>query len=164
MVSPKQFVESPCGLLTPTVSIDTVGQECLFFVTARPTHKELTAKIKAARAALAAGDVAAAAPSKLAANFSELNCYSAEEQKEAIHAALSEVAPRHYVGSSPPARSFEQTTLNLELFIFIWDSPYFKARMYLKFCLTGSDEFEDVALYMHSLHLNRPKVAGRKKK
>lgn len=117
----------------------------------RPSHKELTGKLRAALSALEADNYAPVDPTKLADNYYKLRLFTASEQKDALRAALSEIDSADYDGSRPPQKSYERGPVeDEELFAFSWDSLYFKRRMYLKFCLVGDGH--QAALYIVSLH------------
>jgi hypothetical protein len=77
--------------LTGPVSIDTINQDGNEPPHIRPSHKELTNKIIAARRILVEKGFYPAEPTKLAVDFRALDLYSTEEQMEALHAALDEI-------------------------------------------------------------------------
>jgi len=123
----------------------------------RPSHKELAGKLTTALGLLESGRWAPANPSKLHANFVEMDLYR-EEQWSALRDAIIELKPEHYCGARPPQRSYEQTTRGAEMFAFSWDSKRFASRMYLKVALAGYGGSR--ALYVYSFHPSRGKVAG----
>lgn len=132
----------------------------------RPSHKELTGKLRKARELLAnTSDLYVAADaSKLSVNFASLGLYSEEEQCEALRAAFSEVNAANYSGKRPPERSFLSQLRDEELFTFAWTSEFFGKKMYLKFAICDSKEFEEENLVIFSLHEDQPhrKVARKK--
>jgi len=126
-------------------------------VNTRPSHKELTRKLREASALLASSGFLATDIIKLGNDFQALKCYTSEEQRDALGAAFSEVTAKNYRGQSPPDKSFEEATRGSDMFTFVWTSAYFKQKMYLKFCLQESDEYEETDLYIFSLHIDSPK-------
>jgi hypothetical protein len=121
--------------------------------TKRPSHLELTRKLRAAGRLLDSGCWAPADPSKLAANFDDLGLFLAEEQAAALRAVVAEVRPEDYVGGRPPERSYERMTPGVEMFAFGWHSTYFGRPMYFKFSIGGSGTSR--RLYVYSLHPSR---------
>jgi hypothetical protein len=132
----------------------------------RPSHKELTGKLRQARELLASPSdgYIAAELAKLAANFYDLGLFSKEAQDEALRAAFSEVTAKQYSGKRPPERAFECAVRDEEIFTFVWQSPFFKKKMYLKFCFHDSSEFEGHQLYIFSLHEDQPHRSAARKK
>lgn len=122
-------------------------------VDARPTHKELTRKIRIATELLINKGFYPAELIKLDANFRCLNLFTYDEQFDALRAALREICATHYKGVRPPAKSYEPKTLEDDLFSFAWESDYFGEMMYFKFCLHQSGD--DLDLYVFSLHKDR---------
>src|SRR5258708_7918741 len=104
----------------------------------RPSHKELNGKLEQARRLLGSFGYTPVDPLKLGADFYDWELFSADEQMEALERALAEVTAAHYRGISPPAKAFERIVMNEERFVFIWTSPTFEKKMYLKFCLPKS--------------------------
>jgi len=106
----------------------------------------------------------AADAAKLLDNFSSLGLYSEEEQCDGLRAALSEVNAKNYTGRRPPERSFLSSLKDEELFTFVWNSAYFGKKMYPKFAICDSEEFEGESLVIFSLHEDEPhrKVARKK--
>jgi hypothetical protein len=94
--------------------------------------------------------------SKLSPDFSELDLFEEEEQREAIAYALQEVKPKDYQGRHPPEVSFEHCIAGEEMFPFIWESVFFKKRMYLKFCIPKCDQPDKEQFWLFSLHIDRP--------
>jgi hypothetical protein len=104
-------------------------------VHSRPSHRELTNKLKRARELLASfsDGYLPAEPIKLAENFYGLGLFSGDEQLEGLRAAFSEVNSKHYSGRRPPERAFECAVRDEEIFTFVWHSEFFERKMYLKF-------------------------------
>ena len=132
----------------------------------RPSHKELTSKLRQAREFLASPSdgYIAADLAKLASNFYDLELFSKEAQDEGLRAAFSEVTARQYSGKRPPERAFVCAVKDEEIFTFVWQSSFFKKKMYLKFCLHDSSEFEGEQLCIFSLHEDQPHRSIARKK
>jgi hypothetical protein len=129
----------------------------------RPSHRELTGKIRLASKILAAYGFLAVDPAKLGNDFYNLKCFSLEAHSEALNVAFSEITARDYKGKRPPETSFEEAVHGREFFTFIWASAHFKQKMYLKFCFQESDEYEGVSLYVFSLHIDCPRPPRSRK-
>lgn len=129
----------------------------------RPSYRELTKKLREAQKILASDGYLPVDPVKLAGDFAELSLYSTKEQLDGLKAALSEVTARQYRGKHPPDQSFEAVVKGREIFLFIWDSAYFRRRMYLKFCFQESVDFEETHLYVFSMHPNQPERRKKRK-
>jgi hypothetical protein len=112
----------------------------------RPSHAETLGKILKARQKVAADDWLAADLAKLLPEFHDLDCWTLDEQTEALGTALGEVGPEHYAGSRPPQKSYERICKGAELFAFAWESAHFGRRMYLKIC------FVKDTVYIVSFH------------
>ena len=126
----------------------------------RPSEKELWKKINLARTILSEDGFRPVSPQKLAANFTDLNLFSTEEQVEALDAALQEITPQDYSGARPPEKSYESGVRDDELFAFAWTSQYFRRRMYFKFCI--HKEGDSRTLYVASLHKEKIEKRNRK--
>ena len=125
----------------------------------RPSHRELAGKHRTATQLVDLDRWAAANPVKLAADFRDLDLFLADEQQSALRESLAELAPEHYRGGRPPARSYEPKTKGAEMFAFSWSSRRFGRKMYLKFAVVG--ETGDQMLYVYSLHVSREKEGKR---
>lgn len=126
----------------------------------RPSHKELSNKIKECKALVAVGKWLPADPVKLKANLDELEevfgveTALREDQTNILMAALREITPEHYSGPRPPARSYEPAAYNKELLGFRWTSTFFHGQeMYFKFCVTGAENTR--AAFVFSIHPHR---------
>jgi hypothetical protein len=117
----------------------------------RPSEKELWKKINDARTIFSAVGFRPVSPLKLAANFSELNLFSGQEQTDALRVALQEITPPDYSGARPPEKSYESAVRDDDLFAFARTSKYFRRRMYFKFCIHKEDEGVGI-VYIASLH------------
>ena len=125
------------------VSIDTI-----IAMVERPSHRELSSKLKEARAAVERGAIGVINSGALAEDAIELG-YLVEELQEVLLEILGEVKPGDYAGSRPPPRSYERETRDLELFAFSWMSRRFGCRVYLKFAL------KEGTFWLVSLHVDR---------
>lgn len=127
----------------------------------RPTHKELSNKLRDCAELIASGQWLPCDPAKLKANFDELEklfgveTTLAEDQTEILFGALKEITPDHYSGARPPPQSYERVIRGKELLAFRWRSGYFKNKeMYFKFCVSGSETSKRA--YVCSIHPHRP--------
>ena len=123
----------------------------------RPSHKELTGKLKAARRLLGARRWAAAAEDKLWADFHEMDLVLKEDQEYALAAALREMQPEDYCGSQPPERSYEPAAKGSEMFAFSWVSHYFGKPMYFKYSIVESGSAQQLFVYSFHTHRRRGK-------
>jgi hypothetical protein len=101
----------------------------------RPSHREISAKIKAAKEAIERGKFSPADFKKAAADLEKLDLWGKEEMRKTFFESLTEITPNDYEGQRPPAKSMEKKVFNEEMFAFCWDSKRFLKRMYLKFCM-----------------------------
>ncbi len=100
-------------------------------------------------------------PGKLRANIEELeevfgiDLTLEGDMERLLLSVLQELKPDDYVGNRPPEKSYEEKTLNQELFEFRWVSYCFSnSTMYFKFSICGGAP-EQKRLYIYSLHPNR---------
>jgi hypothetical protein len=121
----------------------------------RPSHKELSGKLKEAQKALGDQDGLFAEIEKAFGELNELEIGDAEEVWSLIRLLLCEIGPTDYEGSHPPQKSYEKAILGEELFAFAWHSSCLSRRMYLKFALKSG------RFYYVSLHKERPKKGGK---
>ena len=126
----------------------------------RPTHRELTKRLKECLSLVTARKWLPAEPDKLKANFDEMEDLLGiettlqEDQTQILLGALGEITPEHYTGLRPPPRSYEQAILGKELFAFQWKSTCFGGlQMYFKFCVKGDGENQRV--FICSVHESR---------
>jgi len=124
------------------VSIDTIMSMT------RPTHKELTNKIRLAKkTVLDNNKIAILEPQIVAADALDLG-YLFEEISNVLSSILDEITPSDYVGQKPPQRSYEMEIQGSELFAFRWKSKLFGCESYFKFTIKG-DIFWLVSLHRH---------------
>lgn len=117
----------------------------------RPTHKELSIKLKQAWTFLQNDQVFIINQAALAADALELD-YSIEfELLEVLNELLERTTPDHYSGSRPPQRSYEDEIIGLDLFAFVVEIDRFDDPVYYKFSISQD------ALWLVSLHRDRKK-------
>src|SRR5688572_6840547 len=117
----------------------------------RPSIREVELKLKAARKCLAQGNrFFGPCVKKLVSEFAALNIGDSSEIWPLLAILMEEISPAHYAGTHPPMKTLD-TSLNSELFVFVWESKTMKQFMYVKF-VVKNDIF-----YYFSLHKsNRP--------
>ncbi len=120
----------------------------------RPSYSEISRKIKQAKESLASDKLLILKPIVIASDALDLG-YSFEGIRAVMSDLLGEIAPRNYVGQSPPQRSYEDEIFQSELFAFEWESRRLGCKTYLKF------SFKDDHLWLVSLHENRVDRKGR---
>ena len=102
----------------------------------RPTHKELTRKIKQAVEAVSEGRICILDPEVIAADAIELG-YRISDLSDLLIDALSALLPKDYIGHQPPEKSYEVGIKGAELFVFKACSKILGCDVYLKFVLKG---------------------------
>lgn len=112
---------------------------------ARPTHKELTGKLKIALQCVHANRIFLVEPAVIAADAIELD-YSLRELQAVLLDLLNCTGPEHYAGNRPPAKSYETCIKSLELWAFSVTCPRFAPCIYYKFAL-HNDGFFLVSLH-----------------
>src|SRR4030042_4599418 len=111
----------------------------------RPTHKELTRKIKQAIEAASEDRICILDQEILARDALELG-YRISDLSDILIDVLSAISPKDYVGHQPPAKSYEDRIKGTDLFAFKTYSQILGCDVYLKFVLKG--EF----IWIVSLH------------
>lgn len=115
----------------------------------RPTHKELSNKLKQACTFVQKGQVNIINQTALAADALELD-YSIEfELLEVLNELLEKTKPTDYSGSRPPKRSYEDEISGLDLFAFVVEINRFEETVYYKFSISQD------AIWLVSLHIDR---------
>lgn len=113
----------------------------------RPTHKELSNKLRKAKELLATGSIEILEPQVILADSLELGYSFQFEFKAIVEEILALADPNNYAGSRPPQRSYENQIKGAELFAFAFQSPLLDNKdVYFKFAL-----YQDV-LVVISLH------------
>jgi hypothetical protein len=125
------------------VSIDTISM-------IRPSHKEISGKIKEAKEAAAKQRIFIVEPMSFAADALELD-YPVESISKLILILLDEIKPGYYAGHRPPQRSYENCIKGADLFSFQWKSNVLNVEIYFKFALREDN------LWLVSLHKSRKK-------
>jgi hypothetical protein len=115
----------------------------------RPTHKELTNKLRQALSNIENGRVLLLNQVALALDALELNYVIESELKDVLNDLLEKATPTNYTGRRPPQRSYEREISGLDLFAFTVEIDRFSAPVYFKFSLS-----EDV-VWLVSLHQDR---------
>ena len=115
----------------------------------RPTHKELSGKIKAATRAVKQVNVRYIDPLTIAVDAIELGYDFENNIFMILSDLLSVITPADYTGSRPPQRSYELVIKDMDLFAFTVQGSILVDVVYLKFSIK-KDYF-----YIASLHKNR---------
>ncbi|MCF8106748.1 MAG: hypothetical protein K9K64_14795 [Desulfohalobiaceae bacterium] len=116
----------------------------------RPTRKELSNKLREAKAAVQSQSVFLIDQGVIAAEAIELGYDIAAELLEILEELLDEVSYDDYAGAHPPRKSYKDDIQGLELFPFVADSQRLQCRVYFKFVL------DQGSLWLVSLHKDRP--------
>lgn len=133
--------------MTLLVSYDTVFiRETR--VKPRPSHREITGKIRAAAVALSQSRVKIVDLESLLSDADELE-YTLDELNDVLVTLLEEASPETYAGAHPPQKSYEVGIKGADLFAFRVDSTWFGRVIYLKFAIHND------TLWLVSLHKNR---------
>jgi len=111
----------------------------------RPTHRELTGKIRQAVKAASDSWICILDPEILARDALELG-YQISDLSDVLIDVLSRISPDDYIGHQPPEKSYEDKIKGIELFAFKTYSQFLGCNVYLKFGLKG--EF----IWIVSLH------------
>jgi len=119
----------------------------------KPTHKEISSKIRQAREALAKGKIAMVAPEIIAADALELE-YEVDELPDILGDLLDQAKPGDYAGTAPPQQSYVDAIFQADLFAFTLMSACFGCKIYFKFALKGD------TLWLVSLHKDRAGKGG----
>ena len=114
----------------------------------RPSFKEINQKIKQAEKAISEHRISLINPISIATDALELG-FPIESIGKTLNDILGEIAPKDYVGQSPPQRSYEDKIIGCELYPFRWMSRHLGCRVYLKFTLKESQ------FWLVSLHEDR---------
>ena len=115
----------------------------------RPSHKELSNKLREARAAVQNRRVFLIDQAAMAADAIELRYDIGGELFEILEELLEKADLEHYAGSNPPQKSYKDAIHGLELYPFTIESLGLGCAVYLKFALAKG------ALWLVSLHKER---------
>jgi hypothetical protein len=113
----------------------------------RPSPRELHRKLKQARASASVNRIAFVESDVILSDLLGLD-FLVDELAERLPEILSEIHPGDYQGQRPPAKSYERSILDAELFAFKWSSKVFGCMMYLKFAIKG-DYLRIISLHKH---------------
>lgn len=116
----------------------------------RPTYKELNKKIEQAKEAISKDRIYLLEPHVIVIDALELG-YEVNKIMTVLSELLTDVTPRHYVGTYPPQKSYEEDILNYELFAFKIESKRFGCDVYVKYVL------KDDHVWLVSFHQDRDK-------
>ena len=114
----------------------------------RPTHKELSKKLRDAQSCAGDDRIMLMNPASLAADALNMG-YMMEDLSQVLQLVLGEIQPENYVGMSPPQKSYEKVINGADLFPFRWKSLIVKCLAYLKFAISSR------TLWLISFHPNR---------
>lgn len=113
----------------------------------RPSHKELSNKIKTAKRLLETNSINILEPHVVLADSLDLGYSFKLEFQAIIEQLLDTVSPGDYAGSRPPQQSYETEIKGADLFAFVVQCPFLDNKnVYFKFAL-----YQDV-LVVVSLH------------
>jgi len=115
----------------------------------RPSHKELSRKIRAAKEAVTQGNINLINPAAIIADALELGYCIDSDLQDILLELLESTSPEDYAGNKPPQKSYEKEIKGVELFAFKKKCSYFSDDIYYKFTL-----YED-ELFLVSLHKDR---------
>lgn len=115
----------------------------------RPSHKELSGKLRTALEAVQSDQIQLVEPVVIVADAIELE-YALTELQAVLLDLLTCAGPDHYTGNRPPARSYETSIRDLELWAFTVSIPRFEMPVYFKFTVKNG------WFYLVSLHVDRP--------
>jgi len=141
--------------LALTVSYDAFlysnSRSCGVQKSTRPSHKELTGKLKQAlKATENQLSIPIVEPKSFAIDAIELGYSIKEDLRDVLKTILKEIKPEHYAGNRPPERSYKDNIHNAELFAFKWFSTKFDQEVYFKFTFDKSE-----TMWLVSLHEDR---------
>jgi len=114
----------------------------------RPSHKEISRKIKQAKEAVSENQFSILNPVIIAADALELGV-NLQKISYILIDLLEEITPNDYVGQYPPQQSYEHDIEGYELLAFRWLSKTLGCRVYLKFTIKGK------IMWLVSLHEDR---------
>jgi hypothetical protein len=117
----------------------------------RPSHKELSKKIREAKKAVSENRIILINQDVIACDALELGYLIEQELAGVLSGLLDEISPENYAGKRPPERSYEKEIEDLDLFAFKVESSRFRCIVYVKFALAGGD------IWLVSLHQDRRK-------
>ncbi len=119
-------------------------------MTVRPSHRELSRKLRDATALLRKGFVTILEPDVIIADAFELGYSFKKEFNSIVQELLNLITPDNYAGARPTLRSYEVEIQGAELFAFVAESTLLGGiTIYFKFALYND------TLVIVSLHKDR---------
>ena len=115
----------------------------------RPSHKELSRKIRAAKEAVSQGNISLINSAAIIADSLELGYCIESDLRDILLELLESTSPEDYAGNRPPQKSYEKEINGVELFAFKKTCSYFSGDIYYKFTLHENE------LFLVSLHKDR---------
>lgn len=116
---------------------------------ARPSHKELTKRIKEGLEAAHENRIEVINPESLAKDALELGYDVDDELQIVLLELLNETAPENYDGGRPPQKAYEKKIKGNELVAFALKIDRFEPNVYYKYTMKNS------ILWLVSLHEER---------
>jgi len=101
----------------------------------RPSHKELSRKLRVARDRLFDGKWRVVRYRTFVEECEELNLLTAEERTDALKKVMEEITPDHYIGRHPPLKGSRGEILEMDLFEFSYKAKFLNEQVYLKFAV-----------------------------
>lgn len=117
----------------------------------RPSHRELSGKIKTAKKAVAEGCIRQINRKAMVSDALESGYLFEDEFLEIFYDLLNNTTPEHYTGTKPPQRSYETDIIGMELFAFKVRSGILDLMIYYKFSIKKN------CCYVVSLHKDKGK-------
>jgi hypothetical protein len=116
----------------------------------RPSHKELSNKLRQAIKLVTEGRVSILEPNAILADSIELGYSFIPEFNLVIQELLNLATPENYIGARPPQQSYEAEIKGADLYAFVVESSQLNGtNIYFKFALYND------ALVIVSLHEDR---------
>jgi len=117
----------------------------------RPSHKELSKKIKQAMTAVEKGDFRLLNMLALVSDADELGYVVDDDLADLLSELLGKSNINNYAGTRPPQKSYQQEIQGTELFAFVIEKTTLTKSVYFKFSLV------EETMYLVSLHQDRKK-------
>jgi len=117
----------------------------------RPTHKELSKKIKQATNAVENGNILLLNMPSLVSDADELGYVIEDDLASLLIELLQKSSLDNYAGGRPPQKSYQQEIQGSDLFAFVIEETTLEKSVYFKFSIVGE------MLYVISLHRDKKK-------
>lgn len=117
----------------------------------RPSHKELSKKIKQAIIAVESGDFRLLNMSSFVSDADELGYVIEDDLASLLIELLEKSSLDNYTGTKPPQKSYQQEIQGTELLAFVIEETTLEKPVYFKFSIV-----EEI-LYLISLHRDKKK-------